>query len=280
MPWMHIKAKGTGEHSLLRSLFDCIEKGDIALGDRYFPSFFVIAEFQKVGADGIFHAQSQRNYDFRKGERLGKKEHIVKWKKPQKPEWMDNESYKSYPAEIRVREFKVAGKVYVTTFLDDKKYPKKELAKIYKMRWGVEINLRSIKSIMNMDMLSCKTPEMVRKEIGIHLLAYNFIRIIMAEACVKYGTVPWQVSFKGTVQLLNEFMPHFVNSSVNKNKILYEKLLALIVKNKVGNRPGRIEPRVIKQRQKPFPKLNKPRNIEKLRLIRKMEKMIRKNVDA
>jgi DDE family transposase len=125
------------------------------------------------------------------------------WKKPnQKPEWMTKSEYDLYPAGISVREFKVSGCVYVTTFLDQKKYFKKELAEIYRKRWHIELNLKSVKSIMGMDMLSCKTPEMVRKEIGIHFLAYNFIRLLMAEACIKHDKIPWEVSFKGTDKLL------------------------------------------------------------------------------
>jgi hypothetical protein len=170
------KGKGTGEASLLREIADCIEKDDIVLGDAYFPSFFTISDLTRRGADGIFRGQGQRHYDFRKGIRLGKNDHIVMWKKPkQKPEWMTKNEYDSYPDEISVREFKISGLVYVTTFLDQKKYFKKELAEIYVKRWQIELNLKSVKSVMGMDMLSCKTPEMVRKEIGLHFLAYNFI---------------------------------------------------------------------------------------------------------
>jgi hypothetical protein len=274
------KGKGTGETALFREIFDCIEEDDIVLGDAYFPNFFVISDLILKKADGIFRAQGQRNYDFRKGERLGKNDHIVCWKRPQRPEWMDEETYAAYPNEIRVREFKVAGKIYVTTLLQAKKYNKKELAQIYQRRWEVEINLKSIKDIMNMDMLTCKTPEMVRKEIGVHFLAYNFIRVIMAEACEKYDSLPWQISFKGTVQLVNEFTPYFLTSNERENRGLYAELLRLIVKNKVGNRPGRVEPRVIKQRQKPFPKLKRARSIEKARLMKKIEKMIIRNAAA
>ena len=271
------KGKGTGESSLLKSIFSCIEKDDIALGDRYFPNFFLMTDLMKIGADGIFRGQGQRHYDFRSGERLGKNDHVVFWKKPYKPAWMTQQEYDSYPNEIQIREFKVASNIYVTTFLNTKKYRKKELASIYERRWDVEINLRSIKAIMNMDMLSCKTPDMVKKEIGIHFLAYNFIRIIMAEACVFHDAIPWKISFKGTVQLLTEFMPHFLNSGKRKNKILYSEMLALIVKNKVGDRPGRVEPRVIKQRHKPFPTLKRQRSIEKERLVKKLNKRILRN---
>jgi len=275
------KGKGTGESALLRSIFDCIEENDIALGDRYFPSFFVMADLKKLGADGIFRGQGQRHYDFRTGERLGKNDHIVDWKKPiQRPEWMSQADYDAYPDQISVREFKVNGNVYATTFLNSKKYHKKELAKIYEMRWHVELNLKSIKSIMGMDFLPCKTPEMVKKEIGIHFLAYNFIRVIMAESCVKHNAIPWQISFKGTVQLVNEFMPYFLNPRENKNKMMYAELLKLIVKNKVGDRPGRVEPRMVKQRRKPFPTLNRPRFVEKEKLMRKIEKRISRNAEA
>lgn len=270
------KGKGTGESSLLRDIFACIEKDDIVLGDRYFPNFFLMADLNKIGSDGIFRGQGQRHYDFRSGERLGKNDHVVFWEKPYKPAWMAQDKYDSYPDKIQVREFKVAGNVYVTTFLNAKKYHKKELASIYGRRWDVEINLKSIKAIMNMDMLSCKTPDMVKKEIGIHFLAYNFIRIIMAEACVCHDAVPWKISFKGSVQLLSAFMPYFLNSSTRKNKILYAEMLALIVKNKIGNRPGRVEPRVIKQRHKPFPTLKRQRSVEKEKLIKKLNKRISK----
>lgn len=158
------RGKGTGEQSLLREVKDSIKKDDIILGDRYFPSFIVIADLYAIGADGIFKGQSQRKYDFRKGQHLGKNDHIVQWKKPQRPEWMSQGKYDSYPSEIAVREFKVKGEVYVTTFLNSKKYSKKELAKIYQLRWHIELNLNSIKTTMNMDMLSCKTPEMIKKK--------------------------------------------------------------------------------------------------------------------
>ena len=269
------KGKGTGEISLLREIINCIKADDIVLGDRYYPNFFLMADLKKIGADGVFRGQSQRNYDFRMGQKLGKNDHIVNWEKPQKPEWMTQKQYEAYPDQISIREFKVSGHIYVTTFLD-KKYHKAELAQIYKRRWEVELNLRSIKSIMNMDMLSCKTPEMVRKEIGIHLLAYNFIRIIIAKACYEYGVNPWEISFKGSVQLLNEFIPYFISSNQVSNHKMYIEMLKLIVQNKVGNRPDRVEPRLVKQRPKPFPALKRNRAIEKEKLLRKINKRILK----
>jgi len=127
-----------------------------------------------------------------------------------------------------------------------------------------------------MDMLSCKTPEMVRKEIGIHLLAYNLIRIILAQASQQYGFNPREISFKGAVQLLNSFMPYFVGGNPKDNERMYARMLSLIVKNKIGNRPGRVEPRAIKQRRNLFKLLNKPRHFEKMKLEKKIQKIIAK----
>ena len=274
------QGKGTGESSLLRSIFDCIEPNDILLGDRYYPSFFLIADVIAKEADGIFRGQAQRCYDFRKGKYLGKNDHLVEWNKPKKPEWMTEEVYDTYPSQVTVREFKVDGKVYVTTLLEYKKYHKTELAKVYELRWHLEINLKSIKETMDMDMLSCKTPDMVRKEVGTHLLAYNFIRIIMAEACAQHDAIPNRVSFKGTVQLLNKFMPHFIHSNSKQNQVMYTELLKNIVKNKIGNRPGRVEPRRVKRRPKSFATLNRPRYIEKAKLERKLQRLILRNAAA
>lgn len=266
------KGKGTGEHSLLREIMDCIKLDDVLLGDCYYPSFFLLADLQRRGADGIFHGQAQRRYDFRKGTSIGKKEHIVEWKKPAKPKWMDQETYDSFPRKIKIREFKVNGKIYVTTILEHKKFNKKEIAKLYKLRWQVEINLCSIKSVLNMNHLSCKAPSMIRKEIAAHMLGYNIIRIIIAEACSHHRATPNQISFKGTVQLLNQFMPRFLSVRPLERANIYRVLLSMIISNKVGNRPGRVEPRAVKRRRKPFPALNNKRKIEQEKIIKKQKK--------
>lgn len=268
------QGKGTGEQTLLREVKNSIQPDDIVLGDRNFPSYFLLADLAILGADGIFKGHAQRKYDFRQGEKRGKKDHVTYWKKPQKPDWMDKKTYQNYPSTLRIREFKVDGAVYVTTFFNAKQYPKRELAKIYKLRWHIEINLKSIKSTMMMDKLSCKTPEMVRKEIGIHFLAYNIIRILIAEAGQRSGVHPREISCKGAIQLLHSFMPFFMSSTSKENERLYARMLSLMVKNKIGNRPGRFEPRRIKQRGRLFKFLNQPRHIEKIKLKKKIERKI------
>jgi hypothetical protein len=214
----------------------------------------------------------QRRYDFRTGKRLGKKDHITSWKKPKRPEWMSPELYKEYPAEIQIREFQANGVIYVTTLLDLSTYPKNELHALYRKRWQVELHLNRIKTVMGMDKLSCKTPEMIRKEIGIHFVAYNIIRGLIVEASALHDALPWQISFKATLQLLNQFTPLYFNADQRKRKRLYQHILELVVTNKVGNRPGRFEPRVVKQRPKTFPVLKSTREVEREKIVKKISK--------
>jgi len=275
------KGKGTGEHSLLRTILHRLKNGDVLLGDAYYPSFFLIAALLNLEVDGIFSGKISRKNDFRKGEHLGKNDHLVEWQKPEKPDWMNEETYNAYPKRMCVREFKSNGKTYITTLLHHKKYNKNELAKLYGFRWQIEITIRDIKITMNMNMLSCKTPEMIRKEIGTHFLGYNCIRILMAEACIKYNVIPYQISFNGTLQLLNKFMPYFTKKNAHTNERIFSNLLRLIVKNKVGNRPGRLEPRMLKSgRRKRFETLTSPRIIEKIKLEQKREQRVLKYAEA
>ena len=153
-----------------------------------------------------------------------------------------------------------------------KTYPKQELYALYKSRWQVELHLNSIKTVMDMDRLSCKTPDMVKKELAAHLLAFNIIRKLIVEACAKHQELPWKISFKATLQLLNQFIPHLAVASANKRMRLYNELLLLIVKNKVGNRPHRVEPRKVRQQTKSFPVLKGNRKDEQLKLLKQQNK--------
>ncbi len=203
----------------------------------------------------------QRVYYFGKG-----KDHIAIWKRPRRPKEMSIEHYQRYPKTIQIREFKTEGVVYMTTLLDCKIYPKHELKQLYKRRWEIETHLNNIKTTMGMDSLSCKSPTMVRKEIGIHFLAYNIIRELMTKACIKHHKQPWQVSFKSTIQILEEFLPCLLYGH-KKKRTLYNELLRLITTKTVGKRPGRVEPRLLRQRRQKFPNLKQLRCVERQKLM-------------
>lgn len=262
--------KKTGEHALLRELMASFSENDILLGDCYYPSFFLMATLIKHGTSGVFPAHAARKSDFRKGKRLGRKDHIVTWKKPVKPNWMDVADYNEFPNEISVREvsienyrpgFRSKTRILITTFLDSSIVSKSDLSALYDCRWFVELTLRSIKDTMHMDILRGKTPDMVRKEIWVHLLAYNLIRKTMAQAAWLNEKVATTLSFKLALQFIKAFQQVglFNSNSLDDYKYLFE----CITYKKVANRPNRQEPRRVKRRPKPFPKLQKTRGLYK-----------------
>lgn len=260
--------KETGEHALLRQIIDVFKPGDVALGDSYYASFFLIAMLMKKGVKIIFPMHTARNSDFRLGKKLGKKDHIAKWIKPKKPKWMDQETYDSFLAEIDVREviihinkkgFRSEQRILVTTFLDPQFMSSSQLATLYSYRWWVELDLRSLKQTMHMNILRGKSPKMVHKEIWVHILAYNLIRKIMAQAAYAHDKKPRELSFKCALDTIKAFRERGLLSENNEK--IYAALLKSIARNVVGNRPGRSEPRVVKRRPKAFPRMQKPRHL-------------------
>jgi len=262
--------KETSELAMLRGLHDHFENGDVVLGDRHFCSFFEIAELQRRGVDVVLRQHQQRKTDFRKGVQLGPCDHLIVWRKPARPAWMDPETYAQYPDEMVMREVriripcrgrKVRTRVLTlaTTLCDAHEYRKSAIMRLYRRRWDAELNLRSLKTVMQMDVLRCKTPSMVRKEMWVHFLAYNLIRKVMAEAAQEFRIEPWTISFKGTLQTLNAFALPLVTCVKSELPELIDELLLAIARHSVGHRPNRIEPRALKRRPKPYDLLRKPR---------------------
>lgn len=270
--------KETGETALLRALWDRLEPGGILLGDRVFASFFGILGLSERGVDGLFRMHQRRKYDFRRGRRLGVEDHVVVWTKPDRPDWMDEATYQRYPAELRVRElrfkvvqpgFRVDELVLVTTMVDADLYSKEELADLFLERWNIELDFRSIKCALKMDILRCQSPEMVRKEIWVHLLAYNLIRGVMAQAARAHGRAPRRVSFTGAWQTMKAFHDSLIEASPAERERLVAVMLKAIAGHRVGDRPGRVEPRATKRRPKKLRYLNEPRREARKRLMSK-----------
>lgn len=248
------KGKGSDEKSLLRNVLDTFKTGDVVVGDAFFGSYFLLLEMMARGIDVLFEQFGSRRSttDFGKGIALGKKDHLIDFNKPKiKPDWMTQEAYNEAPDKITVRECKVGEKILITTMLAVKDYPKKALSGLFKQRWHVEVDFRNLKTTLGIVVLSCKTPEMCQKEMWVYFLANNFIRLLMAQAAVDHNLLPRQLSFKHTVQIWNTY-------SLLK-KSLDDQMFALIVKRIVGNRPGRMEPRAVKRRPKPYKLLMIPR---------------------
>lgn len=268
------KGKQTGESSLFRSLWEeALGAGDVLTGDRHYCSYVDIALLAERQVDVVLRKHQLRSTDFRRGRRLGKHDHIVTWRKPvQRPEWMDAETFARLPAELTLREVRVivADKglrvrklVIVTTLLSPAEYTKEEIAHLYRLRWNAELDLRSIKSTLKMDVLRTETPAMVRKEVWAHLLAYNLIRLKMAQAACCTGVLPRTISFQGAVQTFRAFQsPGLAARAAAESEAV---LLAMIAYHHVGNRPDRWEPRAVKRRPKPHKLLTEPRPIARNR---------------
>jgi hypothetical protein len=251
--------KGSDEQSLLRKLLDTLEVDDILLGDAFYATYFLLAALIGGGVDGVFeqHGARKRSTDFSKGEQLGARDHIITLTKPSKrPDWMSPYEYDQAPDTLAVREFQAGGKVMVTTFLCPKETPKSVLKSLYRQRWHVELDLRNIKTTLGMEHLRCKSPEMAIKELWVYLLAYNLIRLLMAQAALLADQIPRQLSFKHTVQI---WMAWQHRGGSTHTAVSLGALLVLIAEPRVGLRPGRTEPRAMKRRPKPFPLLTKPR---------------------
>lgn len=263
------QGKETGEPALFRELLDRLRRGDIVLADRYYCSYFMVCLLMELGVDFVVRLHQHRTADFRRGQRLGKDDHIVVWTRPQRPSWMDMETYQRMPETIEVREvlvkvnqpgFRVESLVVVTTLVDAKKYPQEDLAELYHKRWLVELDIRAIKCTLAVDVLRCKTPEMVRREIWTCLLAYNLIRKTMLEAARKERLSPRQLSFTAAMQKIAAGYLTLVLMDEATAAELIAIELTHLAGHEVGNRPDRVEPRAIKRRPKPHTLLTKPRD--------------------
>jgi hypothetical protein len=271
------KGKKTGENTLFRSLICGFQPGDLVLGDRLFDSYQDIARLRQQGADVLFRMHPSRKCDFRRGRWLGTVDHVVVWTKPKfDASRFDRETYDALPEQMEIRElrFRVHEKgfrpreiVLVTTLLDPLTYSKDELTELYRERWHCELDLNSLKTTLRMKHLRCETPEMVRKEIWTHLLAYNLIRQTIAVAARRHDTLPRRISFKGALQTIDSFAPYLTCATPDAHHTLLADMLEAIATHRVGDRPGRVEPRKIKRRHAKYTYLTRPRAEERQELM-------------
>jgi hypothetical protein len=266
------EGKKTGETALLWALMDKFFRRDVVVADRYFAGYFGIARLQQQGVDVLIRQHQRRHTDFRRGRRLGKRDHVVTWDRPQRPSWMDQANYATMPESIVMREVRVADLTLVTTLLDPDEVGKLELVELYGQRWQIELDFRSIKTVMQMEILRCKSPDMIRKEIATHVLAYNLVRTVMAQAACLAHVVPRQLSFKAALQVLSAFEENLRFCPQARLTTRHAIVLLSIGQAILIVRPGRVEPRAVKRRPKPQPLLTKPRPILRERLRRQQER--------
>lgn len=262
------EGKETGETALLRSLLGRLPPGHVVLADRHYCSYFMVALLQQHGVDVVFRLHQCRPVDFRRGRRLGPDDHILRWQRPARPEWMDEETYAGMPETLTVREvrtqvaipgFRVQELVVVTTLLDHRQYRRAEITDLYHERWHVELDIRALKATLQMETLRCLTPFMLEKEIWATFLGYNLVRKVSCQAALLAKKHPRQISFTATLQAVRSGWENRTHAGAAARPALGVALLAALAKEEVGDRPQRCEPRAVKRRPKKQALLMVPR---------------------
>jgi hypothetical protein len=273
--------KETGELALLRELVGQLKPGGILVADRYYCSYFMIALLMELGIDFVARLHHARAVDFKRGQRLGQGDHLVTWTRPARPKWMAEETYQRMPATLQVRAlevhisqpgFRVEEFIVITTLTDARAYSKDDVAELYHQRWLVEIDIRALKITLGMDVLRCKTPEMVRKEIWTCLLAYNLIRQTMLQAALAADRSPRELSFTAALQKIAASWITLSLCDETTFVLLVTAHLKHLPAHRVGHRPNRVEPRAVKRRPKPHKLLTKPRAEARAELLAGAEK--------
>jgi len=263
------QGKETGENALLRNMLDVFDEGDVAVFDRFYCSYMMLALFSRRGVPVCARLHQRRITDFRRGQRLGRGDHLVTWTRPQRPAWMSQAMYEQIPETLTLRELqfdvhepgcRTQSLTVSTTLTDAEEYTKEDIAELYGFRWNVELDIRAIKQTLGLDHVRCKSPEMVRRELWVTLLAYNLIRKVIAASAAVHDKQPRCLGFTLACQTILASWMLWSTGSVSNARAMRAMMLAHIAANEVANRPGRIEPRVLKRRRHRYPLMQRPRH--------------------
>ncbi len=270
------QGKETGESALLRSILGRLHAGELAVFDRCFCSFLLLALLARSAVHFATRLHQRRHADFRRGKRLGHNDRLVTWTRPARPAWMPQEVYDQIPPTMTLRQIRfqvvIPGRrtqtlVIVTSLTDPERYSVEDIAELYGFRWNAELDIRAIKRTLNLDHLRCKSPDMVRLEVLVTLLAYNLIRTVIAQAAAVHGQQPRQLGFTLACQEVLASWMLLATDACRDPNALVQDTLARIAANLVANRPGRIEPRMIKRRRDRYPLMHESRHRLRSKLL-------------
>jgi hypothetical protein len=267
--------KKNHELPLFRQQWETLKSGDIFLGDKGFCSYFDIANLQDRGVDSVVTLAKRAPVRAASSlKKLGPDDLLMTWERPQYAKILSysKDAWAKLPKRLTLRQIRVkvpypgfrTREFYiVTTLLDASQYPAAELAELYFRRWDVELFFRDIKTTMGMEVLRCLTPDMIRKEILMHFIAYNCVRRLMYEAAEETDLEVRLVSFKGSLQALRNWEPHLNQAKISKAERfrLISDLYESMTNTPIRQRPGRSEPRCRKRRPKNYQLLTSPRRV-------------------
>ena len=254
-----LRGKGSGEQALLREVSVGLASRDLLLADALHCTWWALQMLIAQGVDAVMPNDGRRQVDFKQGRLLGQADHVVWWPKPQRASWITTQQYQQMPPGIWVREVRVNDRVMVTTLLKPEQLSADELASLYAMRWNIEVDFRTLKSTMSMDVLRCKSSSMVLKEIAVYLLTYNLVRWTMVNAAELVKIPARTLSFASARRMIWNFAGHLRRRTYRDTAYMTAVLLKSIASCVLPKRPGRVEPRAKKRRPKPLPLLTVPR---------------------
>lgn len=254
------------EIALLQGLWDCLRPGDVILADRGFSNWGLLAQCLERDLHAVLRVKGTKRRDLRRGKRLSRDERLVCWEKPICcGVSFDPQQWAALPAVLTLRlvrcrlelpGFRTRKVILVTTLLDPTKYPAAALSQLYYRRWAMELTLRNLKIILQMDHLSCRSPENLDREICMHFLIHNLVRRLMLEAARRHSVPLERVSFAGSLAAARRFSEALLQarSQLCRDQLIHE-LFRVLATDLVPHRPGRREPRAVKRRPKPYPRL-------------------------
>jgi hypothetical protein len=251
---------------LLQTLWDCLRPGEVLLADRGFCNWGLLAQCLQRQVHAVFRVKGKRRRDFRQGKRLSQHERLVQWEKPKvcgvtfTPEqWAalpEVLTLRLVRCQMDIRGFRTRQVILVTTLLDSTQYPPSALSQLYYRRWAMELTLRNLKITLQMDHLSCLTPANLDREIRMHFLVHNLVRRLMLEAARRHGVALERVSFAGSLAAARRYGEALLAArSKKRRRALLDELFRVLASDLVPDRPGRREPRAVKRRPKPYPRL-------------------------
>jgi hypothetical protein len=254
------------ELALLQKLWEELRPGDVLLGDRGFCAWGLLAQCQARQIHAVFRVRGSLRSDFRRGKRLGPDEREVRWRKSaQRPKTVTAEEWASLPeilvlrlvrCRVQVRGFRTRQVLLATTLLDRQRYPREALSALYLRRWEMELCLRHLKVTLQMDHLSCKTPENLQRELRMHLLMHNLVRRVLLEAARRHGAPVNRLSFAGALAACRRCAEALLQvRSQRRRRELLDQMFRDVAADRVPDRPGRREPRAVKRRPKPYSRL-------------------------
>jgi len=265
-------AKTLSERFGFRTLWNLLDPGDVVLADRGFCDYASVFLLARRGIDCVMRNHQRRTVGISQIKRLGKGDRLIQWHKSStRPKWIDHAAWRAMPDRLTLREicfrvetpgFRTDMLTVVTTLLDPKAFSTNDFAELYRKRWMAELFLRDIKTTLGMDILRCKSPEMIHKELAMYQIAYNLIRALMLEAASRHDAPLERISFKGTVASVRQWAPVMAGArlSQRRRRQILNALLECLTRDRLPNRPNRTEPRAVKRRPKNYQRLTRPRH--------------------